>query len=260
MCYDSQATPPPPPAPAGPAHGQDLVLTAADGNRFAAYAAQPAGAATAGLLIYPDIRGLHQFYKDLALRCAEVGLAAVAMDYFGRTAGLTARDDAFEWQPHVAQLRLPTVLADAQASLAHLRTLTTRPAFVVGFCLGGSLTLYTATEALGLAGAIPFYAGLTRKMDEQKGSVLEAARLIKIPVLGLFGGADQGIPPEQVQALDENLDQAGVPHAIIAYPGAPHSFFDRRAVDFAAASEDAWRRLLAFIAAHSAAPSQGQPA
>ncbi len=250
MCYDSQATPPLPPAPVGPAHGQDLILTAADGNRFAAYAARPAQPPSASILIYPDIRGLHQFYKELALRFAEIGIAAVALDYFGRTAGLTARDDAFEWQPHVAQLRLPTVYADAQAGLAHLRAAAAAPCFVVGFCLGGSLALYTATEGFGLAGIIGFYAGLTRKMDEQKGSVLEAARLIQTPVLGLFGGADPGIPPELVQTLDETVDQAGVPHAVITYPGAPHSFLDRRAADFAAASEDAWRRLLAFITAH----------
>ena len=250
MCYDSQATPPLPPAPAGPATAADLVLTAADGNRFAAYAAQPVAAPTASVLIYPDIRGLHQFYKDLARRFAEIGIAALALDYFGRTAGLTERSDAFEWQSHVAQLRLPTVFADAQAGLAHLRAAAPAPAFIVGFCLGGSLALYTATESFGLAGVIPFYAGLGRKMDEQKGNVLEAARLIRTPVLGLFGGADPGIPPEQVQALDAHLDQAGVPHAIISYPGAPHSFFDRRAADHAAASEDAWRRLLAFIAAH----------
>jgi len=70
-------------------------------------------------------------------------------------------------------------------------------------------------------------------------------------VLGLFGGADQGIPPEQVQEFDEALDKAGVEHKIIVYPGAPHSFFDRRATDFAEASADAWRQVLSFIAAHT---------
>src|SRR5436190_222115 len=85
MCYDSDARPPLPPTPGSPAVGTDLVLTATDGNRFAAYAAAPGAPAAAQVLIYPDVRGLYPFYKDLALRFASVGVAALAMDYFGRT-------------------------------------------------------------------------------------------------------------------------------------------------------------------------------
>lgn len=250
MCYDSDARPPLPPGTPGHARGEDLVLTASDGNRFAAYAAYPEQAALAQVLIYPDIRGLHQFYKELALRFAESGIAAIAMDYFGRTAGLTARDDDFEFRPHVDKLQLRTILADATAAITHLHNSGTdrRAMFVLGFCIGGGLALYTGTEDLGLAGVVGFYAGLGRKWDEARGTVLEAARFIKTPVLGLFGGADQGIPTEQVQVLDQTLDQTGVAHEIVIYPGAPHSFFDRRAADYAEASADAWRRVLDFIA------------
>ncbi len=106
MCYDDNARPPLPPIAGGAAHGEDIVLTAADGNRFAAYVALSGNASGAQVLIYPDVRGLHQFYKELALRFAEIGISAVAMDYFGRTAGLTARDDSFEFWPHVQQLRV----------------------------------------------------------------------------------------------------------------------------------------------------------
>jgi carboxymethylenebutenolidase len=66
-------------------------------------------------------------------------------------------------------------------------------------------------------------------------------------VLGLFGGSDPGIPAEQVQALDAALDQSGVEHTIVSYPGAPHSFFDRKAEQFAEESRDAWHRLLDFV-------------
>jgi carboxymethylenebutenolidase len=241
-----------PPGATGSAHGQDLVLTASDGNRFNAYVAHPDQAAGAQVLIYPDVRGLHQFYKELALRFAEVGIAAIAMDYFGRTAGLTARDDAFEYRPHVEKLRLPTVWADAAAALEHLRAGAgaRRATFTLGFCMGGGLSLYTATGDFGLAGVVAFYAGLGRRWDEQKGSVLEAARFAKVPVLGLFGGADAGIPADQVQALDQTLDQTGVEHEMVTYPGAPHSFFDRQAAQYAEASADAWKRVLSFIAAH----------
>ena len=253
MCYDDNARPPIQPGESGSARGEDIVLTAADGNKFAAFAAHPSKPTGSQIVIYPDVRGLHQFYKELALRFAEVGIAAVAMDYFGRTAGLTGRDDSFEFMPHVQQLRLPTVLADAKACLAHLKSMTSSSdaAFTVGFCLGGSMSLYTGTEDMGLTGVIGFYAGLSRKIDEQKGTPIEAADKIKVSVLGLFGGNDPNIPAEQVQQLDEQLDKAGVQHSVITYPGAPHSFFDRKATEFAKESADAWERILGFIGEQS---------
>src|ERR1051326_2145584 len=120
MCYDNDARPPLPPEEAGKAHGEDIVLTAEDGNRFAAYIARPEHPTGAQVVIYPDIRGLHQFYKDLALRFAEVGVKALAIDYFGRTAGLSARDDSFEFWPHVQQLKLQTFFTDIRAALEYL--------------------------------------------------------------------------------------------------------------------------------------------
>lgn len=253
MCYDDNARPPLPPGEGGTSHGEDLVLTATDGNRFAAYLAHPSNPTGARILIYPDVRGLHQFYKELALRFAAVGVTAMAMDYFGRTAGLSERNDAFEFWPHVQQLTLPTVLADARASINQLHQTvgTNQATFIVGFCLGGSLTFYSGTEDLGLAGLIGFYSGLSRKFSEEKGTVIEAAEHVKYPALALFGGNDPGIPTEQVQAFDEGLDRAGVEHEVVVYPGAPHSFFDRRATEYAEASSDAWTRVLAFIKAHS---------
>ncbi|MGZ4187690.1 MAG: dienelactone hydrolase family protein [Solirubrobacteraceae bacterium] len=70
-------------------------------------------------------------------------------------------------------------------------------------------------------------------------------------MLGLFGGEAQAIPVDQVQQFDRALDEAGVEHEIHMYPGAPHSFFDRRFEQYADACEDAWRRMLAFIQKHS---------
>ena len=66
-------------------------------------------------------------------------------------------------------------------------------------------------------------------------------------LLGLFGGANQGIPPETVSAFDQALDAAGVEHEIVSYPGAGHSFFDRKQDEFAKESADAWQRVLEFV-------------
>jgi carboxymethylenebutenolidase len=252
MCYDDKARPPMPPTAGGEAYTEDLILTAEDGNRFVAFLAQPGAPTGAQIVIYPDVRGLHGFYKDLAVRFAEMGVRALAFDYFGRTAGLTPRDDSFEFMPHVQQLTAAHVFADVGAALAYLRqgAGATDATFIVGFCMGGSLTILSATEDFGLSGAIAFYAGMSRDFGGY-GSVLDRADKAKCPVLGLFGGADQGIPATQVEELDTRLDSAGVPHEIVTYPGAPHSFFDRKATEYADASADAWRRMLAWIEKYS---------
>ena len=255
MCYDDQAKPPLPPGEAGKAHGEEIVLTAADGNRFYAYTALPAGTtqAKSAVVIYPDIRGLHQFYRELALRFAEVGIPAIAVDYFGRTAGLTSRDEGFEFMPHVQKLRVDTFTQDVQAALAWVHeTLGAQIAvYVVGFCMGGSLTLLTgANRELGFSGLIPFYAGMSRDFGGT-GTVLDNASRVAYPVVGFFGGADQGIPEASVHELESKLNQAGVSNRLTIYPGAPHSFFDRRSAEYADASTDAWKHLLAFIQTNS---------
>jgi carboxymethylenebutenolidase len=252
MCYDDNARPPVPPGGGGAAYGEEIVLTAADGNRFAAYATRSGNPTRAQIIVYPDVRGLHQFYKELALRFAEVGIDAVAIDYFGRTAGISSRDDSFDFWPHVQQLKLETFIADVSAANVYLHagTRSSHPTFVVGFCMGGGLSLISGTEDFGWAGVIAFYPGLSRALWGNK-TALDVAEQVKYPVLGLFGGADQNIPTDQVHTLDEKLDKAGVEHEIVIYPGAPHSFFDRRATEFADASADAWKRVLGFIGSHT---------
>jgi carboxymethylenebutenolidase len=253
MCYDSEARPPVPPTPAGNARGEDLVLTAANGNQFAAYAAYPEHSKDAQVLIFPDVRGLHQFYKDLALRFAEQGIGALAIDYFGRTAGLTPRDDSFDFWPHVQQIQFSTFQQDVKAGLDRLREGqgANNATFTLGFCMGGSFSFLTGTQPnLDLAGVIGFYAGLTRALVGNK-TVLDVAQDIKYPVLGLFGGADPNIPVSVVEEFKQKLNEAHIPNQIVIYPNAPHSFFDRRSTEFAEASAEAWRQVLDFIATYT---------
>jgi carboxymethylenebutenolidase len=258
MCFDDGALVPQPEGELGHVHGEQRVLTSGDGTEFSAYLALPEGSATrdVSVLIYPDIRGLHAFYAQLAATFAGLGYPALGIDYFGRTAGLTERNDEFEHRPHVDQLTYPGLLADTQAGLAELAGKAPGNGVVtVGFCLGGTLSLMAAAHDLGLAGAVGFYAGMKRDFGE--GTALDQAGNITVPVLGLFGGADQGIPTEQVDDLDTRLDATGVDHEIVTYEGAPHSFFDRRAVDHAEATADSWRRIAAFLDARSASAQNG---
>ena len=124
-----------------------------------------------------------------------------------------------------------------------------RSAFSVGFCFGGALSYLQAASGLGYAGVIGFYGwplGLKRWPDRPK--PIDAAPRYKAPVLSLWGGADEGIPPADIKAFDDALKKANVPHDSTVYPGAPHSFFDRKQTEFADASADAWKRVKDFVA------------
>src|SRR6188508_1825038 len=137
MCFDSDSLPPIPVLSGAAVSHDDLVLEAADGNRLAAFSATPDEASGAGIVILPDVRGLYRFYEELALRFAERGHAAVAIDYFGRTAGVQKRDDDFEYMPHVGQTTSEGIQADAAAAVARLREDGAGAIFTVGFCFGG---------------------------------------------------------------------------------------------------------------------------
>ncbi len=189
----------------------------------------------------PDVRGLFRFYEQLAERFAAAGYPAIAIDYFGRTAGLGPREESFDWAPHIPQTTPETVALDVEAALAALGT---DRAITVGFCFGGAQSFMSATMGhAGLAGVVGFYGSLKR--DGQRWA-LDRAPESKVPVLGLFAGDDKNITPDQVRAFDDALP---VEHEIHVYEGAPHSFFDRRQEDYAAESKDAWERILGFIRA-----------
>jgi carboxymethylenebutenolidase len=170
-------------------------------------------------------------------------MAAAALDYFGRTAGAEKRGDDFDYMPHVQQTTPEGVQADVAASIAHLRERGARAIFTVGFCFGGRNSWLAAADQNGLAGAVGFYG---RPADP-------AARAadMKAPILALQAGADQNITAEDNAAFERALQDAGVEHELVTYEGAPHSFFDRKQEEFAAASDDAWAKTISFIETHS---------
>jgi len=249
MCFDIDSEPPIPRIAGAAVSHDDLVLTAADGNTFAAFLAAPDEPATTGVVIFPDVRGLFHFYEELALRFAERGHRAIALDYFGRTAGVAKRDAEWEYMPHVEQTTQAGVKADAASAVDELRERGATSIFSVGFCFGGSASWLAAASGFGLAGSIGFYGSPTRERGGP--SVVQRAAEIECPILALQAGDDQGITAEDNAAFERALTEAGVEHEIVVYDGAPHSFFDRKQEDYAEASEDAWQRTLAFIAQHS---------
>jgi carboxymethylenebutenolidase len=249
MCFDLDSAPPIPPLSGAAVSYEDLVLEAADGNRFGAFAASPDDPARVGVVILPDVRGLYRFYEELALRFAERGYGSVAIDYFGRTAGVEKRDDDFEYMPHVEQTTSSGVQADTAAAVEHLRAAGAEAVFTVGFCFGGRNSWLAAASGHRLAGAVGFYGRPGEGRDGSPGPTQRAGEMAA-PILGLMGGDDPGIPLDVVQEWDAALDETDVEHEIVVYPGAPHSFFDRKHEEFTEASEDAWNRTLAFLERH----------
>jgi carboxymethylenebutenolidase len=254
MCYQPTARPPLPPIAGGSglAGSEEVVLQSADGTRFATFSARTDHQGAPGVAILPDVRGLHPFYRDLAVRFAEAGANAAALDYFGRTAGTdtSGRDADFDYRPHVDKTTPDQVAMDAAATAEFLRSEAgggSGPVYTVGFCFGGRHSFNQAARGHGLAGVIGFYGRPQRRSPDDDDAPVDRVGDFRCPVLGLFGGADTAIPTEGVDGFRQALDAAGVVNEMVIYPGAPHSFFDRNAAEHAEAGTDAWRRMLAFI-------------
>lgn len=250
MCHTDESRAPEPPrrGPVGE-HG-NLELTTADGNRFRAYRAVPAAGSSRSMVILPDVRGLHPYYEDLAVRFAEAGFATIAIDYFGRSAGIGARDDSFDWKSHFQQVTPEGVAHDVRAAVVALRAGAKNPVavFSVGFCFGGANSWRQSGEDQSLAGCIGFYGG--HPMD-RAGPVIPK---MTAPLLMLLGGADQGTTPEEFQQFAQAVRGRGVEVEAHTYPGAPHSYFDRSFAEHRDACQDSWKRILDFTDRHVGQP------
>jgi carboxymethylenebutenolidase len=252
MCFDLDSRPPIDPIAGGALDAERLMLEAEDGATFGAYVARATDPTGAAILVLPDIRGLHPYYEELALRFAEAGVDALAIDYFGRTAGPAAAERAadFDFRPHVEQTTYEGLTADLRAGATRLRAggeARARALFTIGFCYGGRLSLLAGTQGLGLAGVVSFYGWPVGQFHAGMPAPAEMAGAMRSPLVAIFGGGDSGIPAEAVAAFEAAIAAAGVAGEVVVYPGAPHSFFDRKASAWADASADAWKRTLAFI-------------
>src|SRR4051794_41406736 len=245
MCHDHDSRPPAPPRSGDVAERGTLTLTSADGTPFSAAYAAPADEARVGVVVLPDIRGLHPYYVALAGRFAEAGLAAVAIDYFGRTAGPAGgesgtgvREADFDWQSHIPRTQPESIDADVAAAITYLRgrTRADLPVITVGFCFGGSHSWRQSGGSLPVQGTVGFYGRPSRVGD--------AAGRAALPTLMLIAGADKATPVEESLALAETMRAAGAEVESAVYDGAPHSFFDRAFGDWQEACADAWTRIL----------------
>ena len=244
MCHDDDSRPPASPHPGEVAERAFVSLTASDGAVLSAFLAAPADPPRAGIVVLPDVRGLHAYYVALAERFAEAGLATVAIDYFGRSAGPIdgeVRTDGFDWKTHLGEVTPEGVDADLAAAIAFLREQTRPdlPVLTVGFCFGGSQSWRQSAGDLDVAGCIGFYG--------RPAMVGPAAERAVRPTLMFIAGADAATPVEDQLRLAETMRAAGADVEAVVYDGAPHSFFDRSFDEWADACEDAWRHILSLV-------------
>jgi carboxymethylenebutenolidase len=119
--------------------------------------------------------------------------------------------------------------------------------YTIGFCLGGRISLLQAAAGLDLAGVIGLYPWPVGEHRSGLPAPADQAPMFACPVLAIYGGADRGIPAAAREAFDAALDSAGVQHRNVTFEDAPHSFFDRKAADYATESEETWREILTFM-------------
>ncbi|ALG10792.1 dienelactone hydrolase family protein [Kibdelosporangium phytohabitans] len=244
MCHGDEATPPAPPGRPRLTSGSEIRLVSSDGNVFLAYQAVPrTHAAQSGVVILPDVRGLHGYYRELAHRFAEAGIAALAIDYYGRTTEDDDRGAGFDGFAHVQLLKQEHTVADVRAAVDYLAAGGTRAIFTVGFCVGGAISWSQSAVDRWVAGAVGFYG--------RPGECRELIPRMTAPLLVLAAGEDQLTSADEAREFDRELTSHGVKHTFVLYDGAPHSFFDDGLAEHADACADAWRRVLAFVRRHT---------
>jgi carboxymethylenebutenolidase len=191
------------------------------------------------MVILPDVRGLHPFYEQLAQRFAEAGMHAVAIDYFGRTAGIGERGEDFPFREHVEKMEPARTTEDVAAAVAWLReTSDVGPVFTVGFCMGGSISWGQSAAGHGLNGCIGFYGVPSRIADR--------IPRMTAPLLLLAAGQDF-TPVADVERFVDQVRAVGLAAELHVYPDAPHSFFDRAFAEHREACADSWQRILNFV-------------
>lgn len=236
----------------------DLVFPG-DGVALRGYCAVPAGRGRASaIVLVPDVRGLSDFYRDVARRFADAGFLTLAVDLYSRE-GTPELPDMAAVSRAIRALPDQRVLADLAAAVRHLAArddVRAEAVGITGFCLGGQYALMGACTVPGLAACVAWY-GMLRYAETntiKPESPLAMAPRLACPYLGLFGAEDALIPHADVEELRATLARTGRPHEIVEYPGAGHAFMNETRPDAyrADAAADSWRRALAFLRTHLA--------
>ena len=236
----------------------EIRIPTADGD-IPGYRAMPSeGRGFPAVLVVQEIFGVHEHIKDVCRRLAKSGYLAVAPELYTRQGDVSSLSEIDDIRKVVAKVPDAQVMTDLDAAVAWIKTSgdgNVEKLGITGFCWGGRIVwLYAAHNAQVKAG-VAWYGRLVGKATElQPTHPLDVAKSMKASVLGLYGGSDQGIPPETVEQMKQALKAADSPSTIIVYPETPHAFFaDYRASYRKEAAEDGWKRMLAWLKEHGVA-------
>jgi carboxymethylenebutenolidase len=254
----------------GPVNAQSVITTDASGltageikipvpdGQMPAYRAMPAAAGPfPTVLVVQEIFGVHEHIKDVCRRFAKLGYYAVAPELFARAADISKLSTIDEGRAAAAKVSDRQVMADldAAAAFAKVERGDTTRLGITGFCWGGRIVWLYSAHSPQLRAGVAWYGRLTGPTNEmQPQHPLDLVDSLKAPVLGLYGGADQGIPNADVEKMRAALKKAAKPSEIMLYDGAPHGFHaDYRPSYREASAKDGWQRLQNWFQKHGAA-------
>lgn len=221
----------------------EMVQFPFDGGNTGGYLATPKQGSGPGVIVIQEWWGLVDHIKNVCDRFADEGFVALAPDlYHGKQA--KSPDEAGKL---MMAMRIDEAERDLSSAARYLLTqdsTTSEKVGVVGFCMGGALSLYTATKNPQVGACVVFYGGHPKVKPDLPN--------LQAPVLGLFGEKDRSVTPAVARDLERQVKALGKQIEVIIYPGADHAFFNdqRPEVYNAEAAGDAWRRTIAFLREH----------
>ena len=225
------------------------------------YAAPKSGGKRPVVLVIAEIWGLHEHVKDVVRRVAKEGYFAVANEPYFRQGELWKLEDIKQVMAGANQLSDEQAFKDLDATVAwagkHARGNTDRLG-ITGFCRGGRMVWMYSAHQKKMDAGVAWYGGLSPAQPAISTTPLDIVDKLNAPVLGLYGGADQGIPVEQVEklraALKNSKNKKAQQSQIHLYEGMLHGFnADYRPSYRKDAADDAWKRMLAWFKQHSVA-------
>jgi carboxymethylenebutenolidase len=230
------------------------VKIPAPGGEMPAYRAEPAsGGPFPVVLVVQEIFGVHEHIKDLCRRLAKLGYLAIAPELYARQGDVSKMENIPEIIAKVVS-KVPDaqVMADLDATVAWAKKSgqgNTSKLAITGFCWGGRIVWLYAAHNPDLKAGVAWYGRLiTGTTELQTKNPIDLVDSLKAPVLGLYGGADNGIPVESVEKMQEALKKADKPSEIVLYPDTPHGFnADYRPTYRQDKAEDGWKRMLAWF-------------
>ncbi len=236
----------------------EVKIPVKDGS-IPGYRAMPdTGGPFPAVLVVQEVFGVHEHIKDICRRLAKAGYFAAAPALYAREGDVVGMSDTKQIMQVVAKVPEPQVASDLDATAAWAKSTgkaDTSKLGITGFCWGGRQVWLYAAHNPDVKAGVSWYGVLQRpKTAMTPDNPIDLVNRINAPVLGLYGGADPGIPIAQIDALRAALKAAGKPSEIIVYPDTPHGFnADYRPSYRPQQAKDGWKRMLAWFKQHGVA-------